>query len=159
MQSQLPLDYVKTAELYIDGLGDRHYAKDLLEQAEELCFEVAEFAAVAHGYALIGEQDKARELLQRAGDEASELADSAQLCMRMKVNGVDIDSVKNVYAAARSNMQNSSQRLQWAEGIMQLFRDREWATREYDDLAGEFTSGIEKQCYLASKKFRLQQSL
>ncbi len=92
-------------------------------------------------------------------DYASELADSAQLCMRMKVNGVDIDSVKNVYAAARSNMQNSSQRLQWAEGIMQLFRDREWAAREYDELAGEFTSGIEKQCYLASKKFRLQQSL
>ena len=54
MQSHLPLDYVKTAELYIDGLGDKHYAKDLLEQAEELCFEVAECAAGAHGYALIG---------------------------------------------------------------------------------------------------------
>ena len=69
--AQMPPDYVAVAESAL-GLDDPEFAMGIYSQAEEMCFDAMEFAAVGHSLALNTEQtEKAKELLQRAAAEAS----------------------------------------------------------------------------------------
>jgi len=69
--AQMPPDYVAVAECAL-ALDDPEFAMGIYAQAEEMCFEALEFAAVGHSLAVNTDQtDKAKELLQRAAQEAS----------------------------------------------------------------------------------------
>lgn len=73
MQCQMPPDYVAAAEGAVAaGLTD--YAKELYEQAEDMCFESMELATLGASLARTGtDADKGREMLEKAANEASKL--------------------------------------------------------------------------------------
>lgn len=71
MHCQMPLDYLQAGDLAVKA-GDTDYARNLYEQAEETCFEVGEFTALAHSLAAF-DQDRARVTLDKAAQEARQL--------------------------------------------------------------------------------------
>ncbi|MCP4284931.1 MAG: hypothetical protein GY792_10830 [Gammaproteobacteria bacterium] len=69
--AQMPPDYVVVAECALQ-LDDQEFALSIYEQAEDMCFDAMEFAAVGHSLAVNTDQaEKAKALLQRAADDAS----------------------------------------------------------------------------------------
>jgi hypothetical protein len=49
-------------------------------------------------------------------------------------------------------------RIRWAEGILELFGDREWAKREYAAMSATFTAPIDRAVYEASQKLHFGQT-
>ena len=77
MQSQFPVDFVKTAEVYATDLDDKEYTADLLDQAADACFDGMENATVGNAYAaLLDNKERAAELFDEAKDD---LSDPAQI--------------------------------------------------------------------------------
>ncbi len=75
MQCQMPGDYLATAEAAsILGLTDR--ARDLYQQAEDLCFDAMEKAALGASLARTGlDPEKGRALIEEAAGEAKQLGE------------------------------------------------------------------------------------
>ncbi len=89
LKSQFPADYISTAAGYI-ALADQDYATDLIDQAEEACFEVMEYAAVGRAWGeLIGNTEKASELLQQAVSEVQTMPDMLTLANTASASGAD----------------------------------------------------------------------
>ena len=89
LQCQFPADYISTAKGYI-ALADSAYAGDLIEQAEEACFEAMEYAAVGQAWGeLFGHTDKAAVLLQQAASEVQSMPDRLLLAQMATASGAD----------------------------------------------------------------------
>ncbi|HED13605.1 MAG TPA: hypothetical protein ENI62_08130 [Gammaproteobacteria bacterium] len=89
LQSQFPADYIRTAKGYI-ALADSAYASDLIEQAEEACFEAMEYAAVGQAWGeLLGNSDKAAVLLQQAASEVQSMPERLLLAQMAAASGAD----------------------------------------------------------------------
>jgi hypothetical protein len=71
MQCEMPADYLATAEASMAvGLAD--YARDFYAQAEDLCFDAMEKAALGASLARTGlDPAKGRTLLEEAAGEAN----------------------------------------------------------------------------------------
>ena len=126
-------DFTKLARVVDRDLGDREWAAMLLEKAAELggdCYVRAEIGTGAERLGL-------SELATRACGLAVELCDDprrlAQVARRLEQGAVDRDRVRALYAEAEARLAPDS-KLAWAEGILDLFGDREWAARAYRKL-------------------------
>lgn len=87
--SQFPSDYIRTATGYI-ALSDPAYATDLIEQAEEACFEALEYAAVGKAWGeLLGNTDKACALLQQAAGDVQSMSDRLVLAQSATMFGAE----------------------------------------------------------------------
>jgi len=89
LQCQLPADYIHTATGYM-AMSEPEYAAELLEQAEESCFEAMEFAAVGQAWAkLLNKSEKAGALLQQAAAEVQARSDKLTLVQAAVACGAD----------------------------------------------------------------------
>jgi tetratricopeptide (TPR) repeat protein len=152
-------DFSKLAEAVHEQLGDVQWAGELLDKA---CATAADHFALAHIGALanrIGNAAKAADLFARAVDACSQPSQILQLATRLRRDGADADTVRSAYAGGKARLTEPAQRLTWAEGILQLFRDKQWAAQEYDELAGLLTSGADQTRYKVSRKLRLEERL
>ena len=77
----------------------------------------------------------------------------------MKSTGVDNDFIREQYTEAKSKLQAPLQWLRWTERIVQLFKDKDWASKEIDELASESGSDAEALRIRASRQSRLRTGL
>jgi len=62
---------------------------------------------------------------------------------------------RKLYEMGNDSLVDPVARLRWAEGILQLFSDREWATKVYQGLEGAFSDVTAEAAYRNSLKVNL----
>jgi tetratricopeptide (TPR) repeat protein len=152
-------DYTKLAKVVDNELGDHTWALALVDKAAQRGgdhFAFAEMGAIANH---AGNSDKAKQLYQQAAAACANPEQLQQLVKRMKAAEVDSNYIRELYAQSQSMLKTPLQRLHWAEGIIQLFQDKNWARQEYDKLSSEFSSGVDALQFKASQQSRLRTGL
>lgn len=152
-------DYTKLAALAAEDLEDTAWARDLLRSAESLANEPL---AAAHLAALVAQTGDAAGA-QRVYAKAAELCGSADDFKRLAhwvmskagANG----TARELYALGGERLKSPIEKLRWAEGIVEMFKDNDWARKAYDAIAPSFGTGADKRAYQASRKFRLDRDL
>ena len=134
-------DFSKLASVRGRLLGDKDAAAADLDQAVARAeqagnhFTFAELARVARELDL-GERVPA--LLDRARDACADTArDARALAGRLLEQGFEKEQVKQLYGDMKVRMAGVGERLGWSEGIVDLFRDRDWARQELKALEEE----------------------
>ncbi len=102
--------------------------------------------------------DEIMDLAHMAGQVDAELATS--LLTKVEAECKDLDALQELAArTAGATLSAPGDRLKWAEGIITVFADREWARQAYDDLKDSFTDERQRAAYDASRQHRLEQRL
>jgi hypothetical protein len=153
-------DTMKLADAILRDLGDHDWAEDLLGKAVASAEDHFDLAHAAQLATRLDDTAKAASLYQQAADHCRSAADLLQLATRMQRNQVDEQMLKDVYRSAGATLSTPGERLKWAEGIITLFADREWARQAYDDLKDSFTDDErQRAAYNASRQHRLERRL
>ncbi len=152
-------DTLKLADAILRDLDDHTWAQDLLGKAELSVEDHFDLACAAQFAARLDDNARAESLYQQAADHCGSAEDLLQLATRMQRDQVDEQTVKDVYRSAGATLSAPGDRLKWAEGIITLFADREWARQAYDDLKDSFTDERQRAVYSASRQHRLERRL
>ena len=152
-------DYAKLAKVAIGELEDSTWSLELVDKAEKLGGDHFAYAQMGLIASIAGNDEKARALYENAVKVCENALHVQQLVRRLKSDAVDSALVRELYAGAKPGQGASLQRLRWVEGIVQIFSDMDWAVREYDEIAGEFTSDIELAQLHASRRSRMKTGL
>jgi hypothetical protein len=152
-------DYTKLAFLVSDDLGDAKWGRTLLDKAETLAQEPLAMAQLAFLAERLSDESGAQRLYGRAAELCGTAEDYKRLAHWVLTGPGDREIARELYAQGAERLQSPMERLHWAEGIMEVFKDEEWATQAYDTLAPQFAAVNEKQIYQTSRKFRLDRSL
>jgi hypothetical protein len=107
----------------------------------------------------LSDESGAQRLYGRAAELCGTAEDYKRLAHWVLTGPGDREIARELYAQGAEQLQSPMERLHWAEGIMEVFKDEEWATQAYDTLAPQFAAVNEKQIYQTSRKFRLDRSL
>ncbi|MGO9443674.1 MAG: tetratricopeptide repeat protein [Thiobacillaceae bacterium] len=131
-------DYTKLAQLVISDLQDTQWGASLLTEAKA---KAQDHFALAHIGQLTGQAgDAAGELALY--EQAAQKAGSAQGCMqladRLRNGGVAALAVKQVYQACGKTLKSPGEKLAWVEGIVDVLKDKAWASQEYAAIEGAF---------------------
>ncbi|MDA3844148.1 MAG: hypothetical protein PF588_07265 [Candidatus Kapabacteria bacterium] len=150
-------NYCDLAKVVNKIMGDNQNARRLLEKAGELESDYmckAYMGALAHE---LGDEDMKSKYLKEASATCQTAEQYQAMANRLKTLKMGDDTIRVIYADGQSNLAGNEQKLLWAEGIISIFDDREWAAREYKVIEGLFNSYEEKDRYSTSKKQRLEQ--
>ncbi len=116
-------------------LGDKDGAAAAIDKAAESGgnhFTFAELARVAQSLHL---DDKVDAMTRRAAECCGTAGEAGQLAKRMMESGFPKERVREVYAGIKERLSGTAERFQWADGIADLFGDREWTKKELDEVA------------------------
>jgi hypothetical protein len=93
-------------------------------------------------------------LYEQAAQKAGSALACAQLADRLHNSGVAADVVKTVYQACGKHMTSPADKLAWVEGIVDVLKDKAWASQEYAAMEGAFT-GADKARFDLSRMNRV----
>lgn len=159
-QSEAPgaYDYSKLAQLAAADLADKDWSAALLEKAATC---QADHLALAHMGGLaaqIGRDDLAVQYHGQAMAKAANATQAMQVAGRLQKQHVEPQRIADLYRSAGDGMSTPAEKLSWAEGILSIFRDNEWATQAYDAIETDM-DGSTLARYKASRKQRLEHRL
>lgn len=152
-------DYSKLAAAVYEDIADESWAKALLSQAETLKTDHFGLAQLGKLAETLGDNDGAQRLYQKAANLCTDATQFIQLGWRLRSYQLANESLRNFYGLGMTRLKMPVQQLQWAEGIVDIFADREWAKRVYDQLASSFTTDKQKVLFNASRKHKLARSV
>ncbi len=152
-------DTMKLADAILRDLGDQSWAHDLLGRAAATAEDHFDFAHAAQLAIQLDDTGRAESLYKQAAECCRCAEDLMQLANRMQRDQVDEATLKDVYRAAGASLSAPGDRLRWAEGIITLFADREWARHAYDDLNDAVTDERQRAAFDASRRYRLERRL
>ena len=116
-------------------LGDQEGAAAALDQAAAQGGSHFTFAELARAAAELGLEDRAQAFTAKAAECCTSATQARQLANRLLENGLGRDQVRELYAGLKSRLGGASDRLAWADAIVDLFGDRDWARKEFQELA------------------------
>ncbi len=157
-KAESPYDYSKLARVVALGTGDNNWVSDLLNKGKALATDHFSFAELGEIALLVEDVQTGENLLQCAADACDSPSQAVQLASRLNENGIATDLVKKLYLGAKGNFTEANDQLDWASGIVQIFKDHEWAKREYDELSSVFASGPAAKRYKASRTADLERT-
>lgn len=152
-------DYTKLAEVAYEDLIDGDWARTLIDRAAALGGDHFAFAQMGRLATLIGDQDRADGLLRQASQACQTVEHHLQLALRLRNSGIGTQTVRDLYARGKQRLGTPLERLSWAEGILQIFQDNDWARREYDELESQFSAEPDRARYRESRRVRLENRL
>lgn len=144
-------EYLKLAGAIKEDLDDTDKASALIDSASEKATSPFHFAYIAKVVAALGDDDRAAATYQQAADACSTASECGQLVKQLRTDGVDEQLQKEVYAKGES-LGSASQKLQWAEGIVGLFADTDWAEKAYSAIESDFADESTAFIFANSKK-------
>jgi tetratricopeptide (TPR) repeat protein len=151
-------EYAKLAKVVAEDIDDKKWAARILNKAAKAGGDHYLFAKLGAVAAAMEDGEKAGEMYKRAVEVCDDPTKLRQLAMRLKQQGVDEETLRGLYAAAKPGAEETRGRLDWAAGLVDIFRDNDWASREYDELAGSL-QGDDAARFRASRQSRLRQGL
>jgi cation transport regulator ChaC len=142
-------DYAKLAKVIYEDLGDINKATQYLDQAEALADN---HFAFAHLGQLAEKLDKdANNLYQKAVAACNNTTELMQLSRRLQNFGMSDDRLRELYNSAEIDGVNNN--IQYAEGILAIFKDNNWAEKIYSKLAKNPLSVASREHKLESRYF------
>ena len=143
--------FTKLAGGIFQELGDKEWAAKLLGTAGEKAATPFEVLHVGRMFADLGETAKAGEFYKSAIGKCGTAGD----CVRLVSSFCDLElgetQLREHYLNCGKSL-TSVEKLRWAEGILELFGDKDWAEREYVAMAGSFSAPIDQATFHASQK-------
>jgi hypothetical protein len=130
LDTELAKDLLGKAEAQCQMPAD-HLAVAALDQAEALGGDRFVFAELARVAASLGLGGKIAPLLEKAAGHCTSAAPARWLADRLLVTGCDWENVRALYGGLRDRCQGVPERLAWADGVLEVFRDRQWAREVY----------------------------
>ena len=152
---ELVAGYLKDWEAKLGASGSKG-AYDYSKLAAELGGDHFTFAQLARVSRDLGDFAAVQEYLGRAAAACRHADQAEQLARRLAATGFGVDEVRGAYEAAKTGLGDPREQLAWAEGVVNIFGDMDWARKVYDEL-GEKLGGDE--AYRRSRKLRLERSL
>jgi hypothetical protein len=128
-------DLSKLAMARCQLLGDQEGAAATLDKAAEKGGSHFTFAELARLASELGLAETSQALIARADACCEGPAQARQLAGRLLQSGFSRDQVRTLYQGMRERFTSSSDRLAWADAIVDLFGDRAWAREELEQLA------------------------
>jgi hypothetical protein len=147
-------DYTKLAEL-AGAAGDAGWAAKLLAQAQAKAQDHFAHAHIARIYRQLGQEAEAKGALTKAALACTDSGQCLQLVDRLKNYEFAEADVREAYEACGGVLKRPDDRLRWAEGVADMFGDRDWAAKAYDQIAGDFKSSDATARYRLSRSLRL----
>jgi hypothetical protein len=145
-------EYIKLANAVNEDLADKDTIAGLLDAATGKANDHFQYAYLAELAQELGNNDHAESLTKEAATACNKSTDYAQLVNHLRKSSTAEDTLKALYAQGE-NISDAGDKLSWAEGIVTLFDDKEWAGKAYDSLSDSFTGT--KASILAMSKKRL----
>ncbi len=134
-----------------DGLTSR-----LLAGAAEAASGYLELSALAKVNLDAGNHDAGAALFEQAARSCATPGDLQSLSLRMRRYGVDPEMVKSVYVAAGASLTDKYDQLQWAEGLIDLFGDRELAGKTFREIADQFSQPEDQSVFRSREMLRFE---
>ena len=151
-------DYSKLAKVASRNLRNHTWAARILDKARALTDDHFSFAELGEIAMHMGDASMSESLFRQAVDACNDPSQIMQLASRLTDNGIAADLVKKLYSEAKDKFSDPKDQLNWASGIVQIFKDREWAATEYDELSGAFTDDHEAQRFMESRESNLERA-
>jgi len=143
-------DYTKLAGGVHGELGDAEWAGKLLSDAEEKAASPFEIGHVGRMRAELGDEGAAKALYRKAVEVCETGRDCVRIVGSFRDRRMADAELREHYSACGAKLP-AAEKLRWAEGILELFRDEDWAKEEYRKMAGEFR-GDARARFEASQK-------
>lgn len=147
-------DFTKLAQLVISDLQDKDWGRTLLNDARAKAQDHFALAHVGQLIAQAGDAAGALALFEQAAQKAGNAQGCMQLVERLHNSGVAADAVKSVYQACGKTLSAPAEKLVWVEGIVDVLKDKAWASQEYAAIEGSF-SGTDKARFDLSRMNRV----
>jgi hypothetical protein len=94
--ASMPPDYIAIAEVAAK-MGNKDYAEEMYEEAEDNCFDAMEFAALGHSIAVnTDDKDKAKEMLENAANDAKKINEILTISKYVQDDLGDADLAKSL---------------------------------------------------------------
>ena len=149
-------NYTDLAKTVYELFGDSEWALNILDKASQLDKDVFTNTFIAFLAKLFGNDDKYKYFINEALNGLSTAEQFYMLANRLKSLNFSADEIKNIYSKGLHQIPDSQEKLLWAEGIVNLFGDRDWAKDIYKQIINNYKSDDEKEIYNISKKISLE---
>lgn len=146
-------DLAKLAEASFAATLDTAEAGRLLEAARAQARDHFALTHLGRLYANMGNTAKADELFAAAAAACSSGDACIQFIDRLKGFALPPEALKKWYAECGTHLSQPTDKLRWAEGIVDSLNDKSWASAVYGQLAGQF-SGVEAARFDLSRRSR-----
>lgn len=146
-------DYTDLANIAFATLGTPNWPLKLLEKAASLKCDVFALTYLGTLAEKWGDRSAGSIYYNQAVSACHNTSELFGVIYRLKNAGIDNNLIKELYAKGGSNLSSNDEMLIWAQGIMSLFNDKNWAEKEFKSLGNNFKTDFEKD-ELASAKLR-----
>lgn len=131
-------DFAKLAEASFAATQDAAEAGRLLDIARARAKDHYALTHIGHLYAGMGNAAKADELLAAAAAACGTGDACIQFIDRLKGFALPAATLKKWYVECGNHLNTPTDKLRWAEGIVDALNDKPWAVEAYAQLAGQF---------------------
>ncbi|MCB1861586.1 MAG: hypothetical protein KDI47_07630 [Gammaproteobacteria bacterium] len=152
-------DFTKLAAAVHQDLADTEGAKRLLETAGRAGGDRFFWAHMGELAGQIGDSNQASGCFNKALESCATPQQMQQVVNRLLTISSDTGGIRDLYAGAREQFTNPRQQLAWAEGILSLFKDGEWAKKEFDALATKMNGPGDHEIFELSRRAKFGHSL
>ena len=142
-----PAELIKLADSINRISSHNDLTGRLLDGAAEMASGYLDLSSLAKANMDAGNPDASASLFEQAARSCTTPGDLQSLVMRMRRYGVDNEKVKSVYLAAESSFTDKYDLLQWAEGLIDLFDDRESAEEIFRKIADKFSQPEDRSVF------------
>lgn len=132
--------YVKLSELILVHLYNKDWAKDIIKIAEKKAETHLDWCNLAFLAKKLDDISTSNKFLQNAINLCKDYKTGFELIEKMKVLGFSDDIIKSTYNSLKDQLRNKQDKIEWVDGIINLWSDKIWAEKEYKALKAEFTS-------------------
>jgi Tfp pilus assembly protein PilF len=148
-------DYTNLAKAVNQLLKDGNWSVHLLEKAAQTDGDYLTFSYMSYLARLFNDEKTSNMYLEKAVQELDSAVQYQKLTERLKSLKFKTEEIKKLYANG-SKLSSPKEKLIWAEGIVDLLNDRNWAEKVYKELGSGFKSDEEKEIFETSRKIRLE---
>lgn len=152
-------DFTKLAAAVYQDLADTERAKRLLETAGKVGGDRFFWVHMGKLAGQIGDSTQASGFFKKSVESCSTPQQLQQVISRLLTISSNTDGIRDLYTSAREQFTNPRQQLTWAEGILSLFKDGEWAKKEFDSLGAKMTGQGDHEIFELSRRSKFGHSL
>ena len=123
-------EHAKLARIVSRDLADRDWVERLVRAGIGITADPLETTELAIVATLAGLDPVAASARAEAADRCASPRDALHVAARFLAAGACDAGAREFYASVREKFSEAGPRLAWAQGIVELFSDRDWAERE-----------------------------
>ena len=140
-------------------MQDQDKAREYLEKAADEASQLAELLSVAKiASEDLQDEELSKSLLAKVEGQAKGFGDYRDLAKSVLKDG-DEQTARSFFKKAARFCDDIPATVDYAREIIDIFEDKDWAAREYDEIAGEFTNDMELAQLHASRRSRMKAGL